>query len=192
MNKEFYIKWAENSARGVMYIGFKGTTVSLKILKGSCMRVATLWNILLSWKAIRDCIEGALKEAPSRISKFQFYTRTGMSKCEDVYILTPVKNTKFHATKKIWHESMLDKFNEDLDIYVRDLVDFVELQGNGGKFSTIDPVDDLRDASCNLDEASLIEISPETEADRWFEPKDEVNSLVKKVELDENLIYEYN
>ena len=153
---EFYIKWIEGDRKGLLYIGVIGTTVSIKNLSGCVIREDTLEHIILSWKPLRKALKRALEMAPNRKNRFGFDEKRGMSGCVSVFIKTQIKNSKYAKSKKIWHMSMEEKFNEDLDIYVRDLVDYIQYDWKEN-FSNTHVENDLRKASRNLDYTEIIE-----------------------------------
>lgn len=153
-DNEFYIEWKERESKGILFLGVIGTTVSIKNLFG-CVSEDTLEHIILSWEPFRDALKRALEMAPNRKNRFGFSAKRGMSGCVSVFIKTQIKNSKYAKSKKIWHVSMNKKFNEDLDIYVRDLVDYIQYDWKEN-FSNTHVENDLRKASLNLEIAELI------------------------------------
>lgn len=184
--KEFFIKWERDEEKGIFAIIFKGNCISLKTIKGCCPLECTMGNMILGWLPFREALKEALASCPERKNPYAFWTREGMSGCKDTYILTKVKGTSFVSKKKIWHESMRAKFNEDLEIYARDLVDWVQ-QEWGNAFTDFEPVDDLVQAIANCDKAELIE--PFTTDVEWHSSQCDNIDYIDDEEIIEENVY---
>lgn len=178
MEYEMYFRWYKGSENGTFMLGINGTTFKYRQLYGNAPSAVFVESLIVHYKNLRDAINMALNECPPRKAEYAFTSITGSSKCKDFYILTKVKKTLFTIRKRIWHVSMRDKLNEDMDIYVRDLVDWVEETWKGMKFSESKPVK-LEQVPL-FDGAEAVEIAPLHiwQNVKWNSPQMSINNIM--------------
>lgn len=116
--KRFY-NWSKGSEGGIFSIAFLKGTIWYKCVKGNAPLGDIPLYIILSNPEIAQYIERC---APREV-KWRRQIYQGMSGCIDWYIQWYNEKHESLMRMKVWHESMYDKANEDLEFFAKDFFD---------------------------------------------------------------------